>query len=70
MHSFTFRYYHPDGYLVHRVTRACADLAYALHWSEETFTDCAIVEILEGEEPVWRGTPAEARAYLDARDAA
>ena len=71
MHSYTFRYYHLDGYLMHRVTRACADLTYALRWAEETFTEeHAILEILDGETLVWRGTPIEAREYLDERNAA
>ena len=71
MHSYTFRYIHHDGYLMHRVARASADLSDALAWAEETFTEeHAVLEILDGEDIVWRGTPTEAREYLDARRAA
>jgi hypothetical protein len=71
MHGYDFRYYHLDGYLMHRVSRACADLADALAWAEETFTEeHAMLEILEDDTSVWRGTPAQARDDLDARHAA
>jgi hypothetical protein len=71
MHSYSFRFYHLDGYLMHRVTRACADLTDALAWAEETFTEeHAVLEILEDDTLVWRATTREAREYLDTRHAA
>jgi hypothetical protein len=71
VHDYTFRYYHLDGYLMHRVSRASTGLADALAWAEETFTEeHATLEILEGDALVWRGTPAQAREYLQAKHAA
>lgn len=71
MHDYTFRYHHLDGYLMHRVSRASADLADALAWAEETFTEeHATLEILEGDTLIWRGTPLQAREYLGTKHAA
>ena len=61
MHSYTFRYYHLDGYLTHRAARQCADLHDALQYALQTAQhDHAVLEILEGETPLWRGTPRQA----------
>jgi hypothetical protein len=71
MHSYVFRFYHLDGYLTHRVTRQSTDITDALQWALETIEpDQAVLEILEGETLVWRGTPARARALLETKHAA
>ena len=63
MHTYTFRFYHRQGYLTHRVMRQCADLADALQWSCETMQhDHAMLEILDGETLLWRGTHTQACA--------
>ncbi len=65
MHPYTFRYFHRDGFLTHRVQRQCASLRDALQWSGMSMSeDFAILEILDGETLVWRGTEDEARASI------
>jgi hypothetical protein len=71
MRVYSIRYYHLDGYLTHRATHHAADLAEVLTWVCGTLEhDHAVLEILDDETPVWRGTPKQARAFLETRDAA